>query len=368
MSLTRHLGRDGIAHAHADSITHARHVKARSRRKKIEWIPQPAEESTAAEFRLQDTTLIPQQGRYFIQTESAEQCVDGTMFETHLRIINQRRSWNYSMMKRGASSHRTKRKRSSPACEEFVVNLAPHQMRFLNEELKLWKSAGMTESDRKKLFEDWVDDLRSTVVAEFQAASSRDVVASYTHYDSNKIHFGVVHSRVSADNTLVGEKRLGTVGPWTVAQNRLRKLGMTDDADTRLDDNLNLFQRRYPRKTPLDIRLHDALDLRFDELVDHAGSGAKSRFESAADHYRRWKEHRTKVSLYRSPMSQSVAWQTLRFVSPLLPKPVRIALSVARTLIQAFGIIQNALNNQSGSGDGTGSSISHQLPVHPSPK
>lgn len=344
MSLTRHLGRDGIAHSNADSATHARHVKARRHRAKIEWVAQPVEETSAIEFRLHDTILVPEQGRYFVTGKDGEQCVAGSEFENHLRSVNQERSWNYSLMKRGSTVSRTKRKRACPACEEFVVNLAPHQMKFLNEEMKLWEAADLSPSDRKMLFEQWIDDLRRTVVSEFQEVSSRDVVGSYTHYDSNKIHFGIIHSRVSAENTLVGEKRLGTVGPWTVAQNRLRKLGMADAADTRLDDNLKLFRARYPDKTPLDIRIHDALDHRFDELVTNSGKGSMARFESAKSYYREWKQRRNQETLYRTPAAQRVAWQTLRLISPLLPSPVRHALSLARTIMNAFSIIDSALN------------------------
>jgi hypothetical protein len=131
------------------------------------------------------------------------------------------------MMTRNGKKCKVRRLRSAPACEEFVVN-------FLNAELVRWEAAGISPDKRSEMLAALTDELRRDVVAEFQKTTGRDVVGSYIHFDSNKIHLGVIHSRVGPANDLVGDKRLGTVGPWTTAQNRIGKLGLLDAGDQRL--------------------------------------------------------------------------------------------------------------------------------------
>ncbi len=100
MSLRRHLTRDGIAHANADSATHKRHVSQRAARRTIEWVPAIAEPNAAAEFRLQADELEIANGVYYVGHGNDERAVCGTEFEASCAAVNWQRSWNTAEMQR----------------------------------------------------------------------------------------------------------------------------------------------------------------------------------------------------------------------------------------------------------------------------
>jgi ferredoxin-fold anticodon binding domain-containing protein len=344
MSLQRHLNAEGVAHAHADSKTHARHVRERKVRKAVEWVPEPVEDSGAAVFRLKADGLELGMGRYFVGHGSEEKNVVGKVFEDHCNSVNWARRWNFADMTRAGKKSRVKRQRKAPACQEIVVNLSPAQMIFINAELARWEKAGVPAAQRREMFEEMVDEMRKEVVEEFKAATGWDVVASYSHYDSNKVHVGVVASRVGPDNTLVGNKSLGTLGAWSVGQNRLSKLGLVDAGDTRLLENFERFKARYgPERQPLDIRLHDVLDQVFAGQVEKLKAG--ERYAQAQEEYKVWKLRNRREAFTRSAGSARVAWQTLRLVTPLLPPQIQTALALAHTAMRAFEIIGTALDS-----------------------
>ncbi len=348
MSLRRHLNKEGIAHAHADSRTHARHVRERKQNQGREWIVETTEENPSIEFRLRADDLKLGLGKYFVGNGAAEKVATGKEFEDHCNSINWARRWNYASMKRGEKITQVRRQRQTPACEELVVNLAPHQMRFINEELKLWKAAEIPAEERQILLEGIFNELRKVVVEDFQKSSGRDVLGSYLHYDSNKVHIGIINSRVGPENTLVGKKYLGTLGPFSVGQSRLQKLGMVDAADGRLSENLERFHSRFGNdRMPLDLHLHDVLDQKFQSLIEKMGPDAQKRFKASQEYYCEWKTKTRREALSKSPSSNRIAWQTLRFVAPLLPPQVRTALSIVRTASQAIAIIGAALDSSS---------------------
>lgn len=356
MSLSRHLNREGISHADADSAVHRRHVRQRTKLKKLEWVGEPVVESDAAEFRLKTEGLSLTKGLYWVGFGETEKSASGPEFQDHCAAINWKRSWNFAQMTRGAKQSQVRRKRSAPAAEEFVINLSPLQMRFINLELARWEEAGIPPEKRKEMLTTMLDEIRCDLVAEFKTASSRDVVASYIHLDSSKIHFGIIQSRVGPENQLVGEARLGTVGPWSVGQSRLAKLGMVEAGDGRLDENLERFHKRFGEdRVPLDLRLHDHLDERFSKLVTKMGEDAEKRLETATEYYRSWKIKNRRDAALRSPSSQRVALQTVRLITPLLPPQVRTALSVVRTAVQVFQILGTALDAASSSSSSSSS-------------
>jgi ferredoxin-fold anticodon binding domain-containing protein len=344
MSLRRHLNAEGVAHAHADSKTHARHVRQRKARSGVEWIPEPVEDSGASVFRLKGDGLGLGMGRYFIGHGSEEKNVGGKDFESHCNGANWARRWNFADMTRAGKKSRVKRQREAPACQEIVVNVSPAQMIFLNSELERWERAGIPAAERREMVVEMVDEMRKAVVAEFKAATGWDVVASYAHFDSNKVHVGVVASRVGPDNNLLGNKSLGTLGPWSVGQNRLAKLGLVDAGDTRLKENLDRFKSRYgAERQPLDIRLHDVLDQVFAGQVEKLKAG--ERYAQAQEEYKVWKLRNRREAFTRSAGSARVAWQTLRLVTPLLPPQIQTALALAHTAMRAFEIVGAALDS-----------------------
>jgi|GEM_PF-1612361 len=353
MSLSRHLNKEGIAHANADSATHARHISQRSKQKVTEWIPELVEENPAFEFRLNPKGFDIGKGSYFTGISETEASVSGESFEDHCSAVNWKRRWNTSTMSRNGKKCQVRRKRSSPACEEFVVNFFPAQMRFINQELIRWETAGLLPEQQKGILISLVNEIRIELLKEFKESSGRDIVASYIHWDSNKIHIGIIHSRVGPENTLVGLKRLGTVGPWSVAQNRLVSLGLVDAGDNRLADNLERFRSRFKEndtdrdREPLDIKLHNLLDEKFSALVQKMDVGAAARYDQAQEYYKQWKLQNRKASQTRSPTSQRIAWDTVRFLTPLLPPEVRVALSIAHSVSQVFNILGDALKTVS---------------------
>ena len=352
LSLRRHLDREAIGHANADSNTHARHVARRKTDREITWIAEPQEASGSSIFALKADGLGLAQGKYFIGTGKDETEISGTGFESHLASVNWQRRWNYAEMKRGDKIAITKRRRSQDACEEFVINLSPWQMHFINGTLGNLAKAGVSAEKRKDLLEALLGGIRQKMVSEFGEKSGRDVVGSYIHHDSAKIHFGVVHSRVGKDNKLIGEKHLGTIGAWSVAQSRIAKLGLVDKADTRLNENLDRFHARHGReREPLDLHLHQVADEEFDKAVKAMGSGAERRFEQSKEFYKSWKGKQRREALLQSPSVQRVAWQVLRYISPLLPPPLQMALSVTRTASQAVAVISVALQQLAPQGE-----------------
>lgn len=346
MTLARRLNKEGIAHANADSPTHARHVRQRRKMNAVEWVPEEViTENSAVEFQLKADGLNLGQGAYWIGFGKTETGAPGEAFQAHCNSINWSRRWNHAEMSRQGKKCKVRRKRNTPACEEFVINFSPWQMRFINCELARWEAAGIASDKRKEMLVALVDEIRIDVVADFKKRTGRDVVASYVHWDSNKVHIGIVHSRVGPENTLVGEKRLGTVGPWTTAQNRIAKLGLVDAGDLRLIENLEKFHSRFGKdRQPLDIALHDLLDQKFAEKLAGMDSEAVKRYEESQTYYKEWKSKCRREAAFRTAGSQRIAWQTLRLVTPLLPPQLRAALSVARTCVQAFQVVGVALD------------------------
>lgn len=353
MALNRNLDAEGIAHANADSPTHARHVRQRRKMNTVEWVAEEVTtENSAIEFKLRSDGLNLGQGAYWVGFGESEKSATGVAFEAHCNSINWGRRWNLAEMTRQGKKCKVRRKRATPACEEFVINFSPWQMRFINSELARWEAAGIPAEKRKEMLVALIDEIRRDVVADFKARTGRDVVASYVHWDSNKVHIGIVHSRVGPDNALVGEKRLGTVGPWTTAQNRIAKLGLVDAGDSRLAENLEKFRDRFGKdRQPLDIALHDLMDDRFAKKVKKMGADAVKRYEEAQTYYKIWKQKNRREAAMRTAGSQRIAWQTLRLVTPLLPPPLRAALSIARTCVQAFQIVGVALDAVSSPSD-----------------
>lgn len=346
MPLSRHLNKEGIGHADADSPTHAKHVRQRRKMNGVEWYAEEVEtENAAVEFKLKADGLNLGQGAYWIGVDITEKSAPGKEFQAHCNSINWERRWNHSEMTRKGKKCKVRRKRNTPACEEFVVNFSPFQMRFLNGELARWEAAGISADKRKEMLVALVDEIRRDVVVDFKTRTGRDVVASYIHWDSNKIHIGIVHSRIGPENDLIGEKRLGTVGPWSTAQNRIAKLGLVDAGDSRLAENLEKFRSRFGEdRQPLDIALHDLMDDRFAKKVMKMGADSVKRYEESQTYYKEWKQKNRRDAAFRTAGSQRIAWQTLRLVTPLLPPQLRAALSIARTCVQAFQVVGAALD------------------------
>ena len=249
-------------------------------------------------------------------------------------------------MKRGEKTCTVRRKKKQPAVGEFVVNLAPYQMTYLNRELELWEKADIAPETRKEMLMAFFEPLRQTAVKTFKDSTGWDVLGAYEHWDSAKCHFGILNSRIGSDNQLLGVKSLKTIGPWSVAVDRIQKVGAGDSSDSRLGQNLERFRARHGEDAlPLDMQLHAALDSKFDELVAATGPDALKRYEAAKEHYREWKAKARRDSVVRSPGSQRIGWEVLRFVAPLFPPQVQATIRFARTAYQAFQVVSTALDS-----------------------
>jgi hypothetical protein len=352
VSLRRHLNREAIAHSNADSKTHARHVARRKVDKQISWIAEPEDRAGASVFAFNPESVGLGQGKYYQGHGTEEREVTGPGFESHLASTNWKRRWNFAQMKRGDKVAETRRIRSQDACEEFVVNLSPWQNHFLATTVKRLDESGVPRGKQKQFVEAVVGDIRREVVQEFSRISGRDIIGSYIHFDSSKIHVGVIHSRVGKDNHLVGEKYLRTIGPWSVAQSRIAGLGLVDKSDTRLQDNLQRFRARHGKdRKPLDLHLHEKADEQFTKAIKALGPKAEASLEASKEYYKGWKRNQRESAILQSPMTQRVAWQILRIVTPLLPPQVRMALAVSRTAGQALSVISTALEQLAPSGE-----------------
>ncbi|MDQ3511987.1 MAG: hypothetical protein M3414_09980, partial [Pseudomonadota bacterium] len=122
-------------------------------------------------------------------------------------------------------------------------------------------------------------------------------------------------------------------------------LGLTDAADHRLRENVEKFKSRHGEHAePLDIALHEALDASFDAVVCGMGAAAVEQFGKAKDHYAKWKVTNRRQSVVRSSTSATVAYETLRLLLPLLSPHARTAISITRTGIEAFKVVNSFLN------------------------
>lgn len=340
MALQRSLTIDGIRHANADSSTHARHVRERKERKGINWIPQAIDsEDPAAVFKLRADDLELGNGRYFLGALGSDREVNGQEFESELAKINRERSWQLGSMSRNGKARPVRRKRSAPAIGEVVVNLSPWQMGLINRYIKEWEDQGIGSADRRALLEAWLEPMRGEVLSHFRERTGREIVGSYWHYDSNKVHLGIINTRVRADHTLVGTKSLRTIGPWSVAQSRIYQIGAGDAGDKRLQENLERFRQRHG-EMPLDIDLHQTLDSVFDRQVQ--AIGAEVKYEQAKSEYMEWKERQRERLLPRHN-SEEMLWIAMRLITPLLPPEVRTAIRVCRSTYELFGTIQNVV-------------------------
>ena len=352
MGLRRQLNADGIAHSNADSLTHITHCLHRKEKRLVEWVPESAPHDSPSEiFKLRRDGLEINNGYYYVGSPECEEQVEGAAFENHLSAANWQRRWNYGQMKRGDKICTVRRKRKQPAIGETVVNLAPYQMTFLNSELERWENAGISSEKRTEMFLALLEPLRKAVVTTFKEQTGWDVVASYCHTDSNKVHFGVIRTSVTADNQLVwaanqnADRYLRTIGPWSTAVWRQKMIGACDASDTRLQQNLDKFHKRHGTdKVPLDICLHEAVDGAFDSVVKTIGGDAEKRFDAAKSHYREWKVKARREAVIRSPGSQRISWDVLRLITPLLPPQVQATISLARTACQAFQVVTTALD------------------------
>lgn len=343
MSLRRSLDTEGIRHSNADSATHARHVEHRKEERKRTAEP-VVEPDPASVFKLNTEGLDLPNGLYFTGIGDGEKPASGEEFENHLSAANWTRRFHYAPMRRGDKISLVRRKAKGPAIGETVVNLSPWQMTWINCVLEQWEKAGVSAEDRTKLLTAFLSPLRLTVVDTFRKETGRDCIGSYVHLDSNKLHVGVISSRTNAQNQLVGEKFLRTVGPWSVAQFRIGKIGAAQEGDFRLRENLERFRARHGDRVPLDIQLHEALDLKFEELVGKTGSeGGGADYEMAKADYRKWKAKARKEAVLRHPSTQRITFDVIRLVTPLFPPQVQAALRLAHTAVQVIQVISAAL-------------------------
>lgn len=349
MGLQRKLNSEGIKHSNADSLTHLRHVRERSKRRGhgVDWYADDVQpDNPAAEFRLRSEGLELTNGMYFVGVGKTEKQVDGKVFENHLSAVNWSRRWNFASMKRGDKVATVRRKRTSPACREMVINMSPWQMTMLNGELQRWEEMGIHPEKRKEMLLAFLEPLRSAVVSDFAASTGMDVPASYIHLDSTRVHFGVIFTSISADNKMLG-KNPPCIGAYTVASCRAAQVGV-QPSNAWLTDNLKRFGERHGVGVePTDLRMHRILDEQFDKLI--AGMAtvdptAAKRYEKAKEHYRAWKAKRRNDVVMRSATAQRIGWDVLQMTMPLFPPQVRTALSVCRTAVQAFRVLSVALN------------------------
>lgn len=344
MSLSRHLSRRGIAHANADSPTHASDVTRRAKMRQVHWIPEATEESSATEFKLRAPGLGLGKGLYWTVDGESIAEVDGKGLESHCNAINWQRRWYTARMKRGDKVSRVRRKRKAAACEEVVANLHPAQMHFINNLLDSWSKQGVSPEERRLRFDKMCLSLRDSVLEQHrESAPGFEAVACYLHLDSNKLHFGIIASAVDGNNELTG-KRPPSVGAWTVGAWRLSSLGIDRGENRWLKENIEKFRSRHGAKAlPYDLALHKAIDSKFDRLVREMGPDAVRSYSASCEYYAKWKSKERGLSLSRTPSSSQVVWKILFLVRPLLPPPVRTALDASRSLAVAVQIIQKAV-------------------------
>jgi hypothetical protein len=344
MSLTRPLSRKGIAHANADSPTHASDVARRAKMRQTSWIPEESKESLASEFKLKAPGLGLGKGVYWNFNGESLVEVDGKGLEAHCNAINWERRWYTAQMKRGDKISRVRRKRKSAACEEVVVNLHPAQMHYLNNLLESWSKQGIPPDKRREHFDKICLSLRDAVLEQHRdSAPGFEAVACYLHLDSNKIHFGIIASAVNGKNELSGKRPPG-VGAWSVGAWRLATLGIEQGENIWLKENIAKFRARHGSKSlPYDIALHRALDLKFDKVVAQMGPTSSRSYRESCEYYRKWKTNERKSSLERTPSTSKVVWKVLFLLRPLLPPAVRTALDASRSLTVALKVIQTAV-------------------------
>jgi hypothetical protein len=315
------------AHADGTSELHGIHTRQQKVRMASDWEPvEPLVTPEAAKevFGLNLQALEIQPGMSWIFRDGNLTEALGIDFQQHLNKCRKEKSWYWQprKLKNGKWSN-AKRARKN-AIQEMVINLSPSQQYFL-------KTLPNREAIQLKVLE-----LAHPLLREFQKKTKTEIIGLSIHWDSSKVHYNIYFSRVSSNHKLVGSQRLGTVGAWTVGQDRLNRLGVGGDlGNQRLAENLQRFEERKGKGAiPLDIHLHRFLDEKFEEGLS---SKQMAVFRECEEFHRKWKrDQREKIS---QKSGEGLAWKLLYLLMPFLPLPLRQGISAVRSITKVFRLV-----------------------------
>jgi hypothetical protein len=326
-----------VAHADATSDVHGIHTRQQRVRKASDWEPVEAlvtPENAKETFGLNLQALeIPTGMSWILRNENLFQ-VPGVDFQRYLNECRKEKSWYWQPRKLKNGKWSSTRRSRKNGVQEMVINLSPAQQYYL-------KTLPNGEAIQLKVLE-----LTRPLLSEFQKQTKVEILGMTIHWDSSKVHFNIYFSRVSPNHKLVGPQRLGTVGAWTVGQDRLNRLGVGGDlGNQRLAENLQRFEQRKGKgAVPLDVHLHRFLDEKFEEGLS---SKQMEVFRECEEFHRKWKRKQREEISQRS--GEGLAWKLLHLLMPFLPLPLQQGITAVRSITKVFRLVGDflALNGPS---------------------
>lgn len=322
---------EDAAHADACSDIHGIHTRQQRVRMASDWEPvEPLVTPEAAKeaFGLNLNALEINPGMTWVFRDGKLIEVPGVEFQQHLNATRKEKSWYWQPRKLSNGKWSNAKRKRKNGVQEMVINLSPAQQYYL----KTLPDSGAVQLK--------VLELARPLLDEFQKKTKTEIIGMAIHWDSSKVHFNIYYSRVSPNHKLLGPQRLGTVGAWSVGQDRLKRLGIGADlGNQQLAENLQRFEERKGKgAVPLDIHLHRFLDEKFE---GNLSDKQMCVYRECEEFHRKWKRKQREEISQRS--GEGLAWKLLYLLMPFLPEPLRLGLKAVRTIAKVFRVVGDFL-------------------------
>ena len=316
-------------HCNAESDVHARHVAIRKKKRQISWVPLPKEDVIDSSiFALNLKELGLKKGEAFCHFAAGIREIEGKELEALLAGVRRKKSFYFQTRKlKSGELSKSRRKRPNPL-SELTVSLSPAQSLFLQK---------LSESEIRQKMRGLIPGLSAALVD----ATGWCLEASSIHYDGSRPHLNFYITRVKDDNTLTGAPRLRTLGPWSVGQWRLFKIGAGDEfGNQRLKDNLeNFIERHGEGIEPLDLKLHRLLDEAFKSDLS---ASEQLRLEKCQEQHANWKTSQRVMFTRKKNGVEQLGWSVFYAAYPHFCPAMQAALKGVQVLTTIIRILQKA--------------------------
>ncbi len=294
------IGTGAVRHCDPTSLLHEQHTREASKRRVVDRVVVDVTRDDAARLNaLSDQwekrwegwkgdTYLVEQTIFQLPTGNKIRTkitpCEGKVFVAAANRMN-RIDWFWSLRNDKGVMRKVKRRvernRLGHICDRHTVSLSPPQMRLI-QKLNLSKA----EAKALMVF------LQEKNVQCFAEETYRFQLGGGIHADSGVLHIDHISSRINPDHELVGEKSLPSFSneSWTIGAWRQKQLGckLTETKEKWLDQNLRRFEERHGKIKSILLRLHEQLDVDFEEWVQK--NGHTKLWQESKEEYRKWVE------------------------------------------------------------------------------
>jgi hypothetical protein len=225
---------------------HAADKAAGEERRAEQWLllPAPAVEKTHRDF----SAVASQMQLDYVPVGKELRSVSPAECLRH--INNERRNTSYTGTKLRDGVPGTSKRRCKNPVNVITGTLSPGAADYL--------AVGVRQNPAKVA--QIVDELVRKLWAEIEAITGARVVAVTVHLDTDTPHFNFVLSRITADQLTVADG-FGLMGPWSVAVDRQRRIGIFWPAHVRkFVAGLKKHATRGRKGLPADIQIARMID------------------------------------------------------------------------------------------------------------